>query len=189
MTDASQIREHMTVIGADGVRLGTVDRVEDAPEGAGRIKLTRDSGGAGTGAGPHHFLPLGLVAAIEGDAVRLSANADSALLFEESEANADEAADAHDAEAAALDDEYGEEAGAGFDVAEPDAQALDDLTEDMEHGQLDDARTGAGDAVPLDGIDRLAQDTDDLAVLGEREDDNDDDEDSITRPGNPTPRA
>jgi Uncharacterized protein conserved in bacteria (DUF2171) len=28
MTDASKIKEHMEVIGADGVHLGTVDRVE-----------------------------------------------------------------------------------------------------------------------------------------------------------------
>ena len=35
MTDASKIKEHMEVIGADGVHLGTVDRVEN-----GRIKLT-----------------------------------------------------------------------------------------------------------------------------------------------------
>jgi hypothetical protein len=36
MTDASKIKEHMEVIGADGVHVGTIDKVED-----GRIKLTR----------------------------------------------------------------------------------------------------------------------------------------------------
>ena len=41
------IREHMDVIGADGVHIGTVDQVE-----GGRIKLTKkDSGGAGFGGG------------------------------------------------------------------------------------------------------------------------------------------
>ena len=40
MTGFEDIREHMEVIGADGVHLGTVDHVEDD-----RIKLTRaDSG-------------------------------------------------------------------------------------------------------------------------------------------------
>ena len=46
MGDFSTIREHMEVIGADGVHLGTVDKVE-------------------------------------GDQVRLSANADVAVTFEE----------------------------------------------------------------------------------------------------------
>ena len=74
------IREHMTVIGADGVKLGTIDKVE-----GDRIKLTRaDSGLAHQE--HHHFLPRGLVAEVEGDSVRLSANADvAAALFEEEE--------------------------------------------------------------------------------------------------------
>ena len=37
------IAEHMEVIGADGVRVGKVDRVE-----GGRIKLTKDSSGEST---------------------------------------------------------------------------------------------------------------------------------------------
>ena len=36
MADASQIREHMEVIGADGVHVGTVDHVD-----GDRIKLTK----------------------------------------------------------------------------------------------------------------------------------------------------
>ena len=72
------IREQMQVIGADGVKLGTVDRVED-----GRIKLTREDSGMAHHE-HHHFIPKGLVAGVEGDAVRLSANADvAAALFEE----------------------------------------------------------------------------------------------------------
>lgn len=72
------IKEHMEVIGADGVHIGTVDRVED-----GRIKLTKaDSGGAGH-RGHHHYIDMGLVADIEGQKVRLSANADVAVTFEE----------------------------------------------------------------------------------------------------------
>ena len=88
MADVSQIKEHMTVIGADGVKVGTVDRVE-----GDRIKLTKDSSGveldggeASDHAGHHHFISTGLVADVEGDNVRLSANADVAVTFEEEEA-------------------------------------------------------------------------------------------------------
>lgn len=81
---AGQIREHMEVIGADGVHLGTVDHVDGK-----RIKLTRKDSGAGFEGGQHtghhHYLPLGLVAEIEGDKVRLSANADVAYGMEEEE--------------------------------------------------------------------------------------------------------
>ena len=87
MTDASAIREHMEVIGADGVHLGTVDKVD-----GDRIKLTKaDSGveieGAegGVHAGHHHYVSLGLVAEIEGEQVRLSATGANAVLFEEEE--------------------------------------------------------------------------------------------------------
>jgi len=74
----SHINEHMEVIGADGVHVGTVDRVEN-----GRIKLTKaDSGGAGHQE-HHHYFDMGLVADVEGDQVRLSANGDVAVTFEE----------------------------------------------------------------------------------------------------------
>ena len=80
MSDLSNIREHMEVIGADGVHLGTVDRVEGE-----RIKLIKADSGMGQ-SDHHHFLPGGLVAGVEGDQVRLSANADVvANLFEEEE--------------------------------------------------------------------------------------------------------
>lgn len=84
MTDTSQIREHMEVIGADGVHVGTVDRIE-----GDRIKLTKKDSGAqiegGTGAheNHHHFISTGLVAEIESDKVRLSATAANAVTFEE----------------------------------------------------------------------------------------------------------
>ena len=73
-----QIREGMEIIGADGVHVGTVDRVEGQ-----RIKLTRADSGMGSHEGHHHFLSVGLVAGIEGDQVRLSATAENAELFEE----------------------------------------------------------------------------------------------------------
>ena len=76
----TEIREHMEVIGADGVHLGTVDRVE-----GDRIKLIRADSGVGHQE-HHHFVPRGLVADVEGDKVRLSANGDVvADLFEQEE--------------------------------------------------------------------------------------------------------
>ncbi|HEY6814512.1 MAG TPA: DUF2171 domain-containing protein [Croceibacterium sp.] len=86
MTDASAIREHMEVVGADEVHLGTVDKVE-----GDRIKLTKADSGAqvegaeGAHAGHHHYVSLGLVASVEGNQVRLSATAANAVLFEEEE--------------------------------------------------------------------------------------------------------
>lgn len=78
MTDLTAIKEHMDVIGADGVHLGTVDKVEDS-----RIKLTRaDSGSHGD---HHHYISAGLIADIEGNQVRLSATAANAALLEEEE--------------------------------------------------------------------------------------------------------
>jgi len=70
----------MEVIGADGVHLGTVDRVE-----GDRIKLIRADSGIGHEE-HHHYIPRGLVADVEGDKVRLSSNADVAAdLFEQEE--------------------------------------------------------------------------------------------------------
>lgn len=71
MTDTSKIREHMEVIGADGVHVGTVDGIE-----GDRIKLTRQDSGQGTHKGHHHYIPASLIAEVEGDKVRLSANSD-----------------------------------------------------------------------------------------------------------------
>jgi hypothetical protein len=86
MVDTSQIHHHMEVIGADGVHVGTVDHID-----ADRIKLTKkDSSadvveGTGTHSGHHHYISVGLIAGVVGDKVRLSANADVAVTFEEEE--------------------------------------------------------------------------------------------------------
>jgi hypothetical protein len=81
MSGFENIREHMEVIGADGVHLGTVDRVE-----GNRIKLIRADSGVGHEQ-HHHFIPKGLVAEVEGDKVRLTARGDVvADLFEQEEA-------------------------------------------------------------------------------------------------------
>ena len=77
MSGFENVREHMEVIGADGVHLGTVDD--------NRIKLIRaDSGVAHEE--HHHYIPRGLVAEVEGDKVRLTARGDVvADLFEQEE--------------------------------------------------------------------------------------------------------
>jgi hypothetical protein len=75
MADLGQIQPHMEIYGADGARLGTVDKVE-----GGRIKLTKADSGSH---GHHHYISGGLVAAVEDGAVRLSANAANAALLEE----------------------------------------------------------------------------------------------------------
>ena len=74
MANLAGIREHMEVIGADGVHVGTVDRVEN-----NRIKLARTDSEDYR----HHFIDSGLVAEVEGDRLRLSANADVAVSLEE----------------------------------------------------------------------------------------------------------
>jgi hypothetical protein len=76
----TRVKEHMEVIGADGVHVGTVDRVEN-----GRIKLTKADSGEGRHKGHHHFIELSLVADVEGQKVRLSANGAVAVTMEEEE--------------------------------------------------------------------------------------------------------
>ncbi len=75
---SSDIKERMEVIGADGVHVGTVDSVE-----SNRIKLTKADSGGGSHKGHHHYIDLGLVAEVEGQTVRLSANAAVAVTMEE----------------------------------------------------------------------------------------------------------
>jgi hypothetical protein len=76
--DIMDIKEHMEVIGADGVHVGTVDRMEGK-----RIKLTKKDSGEGAHKGHHHFIDTSLIAEVEGNRVRLSANADVAVTMEQ----------------------------------------------------------------------------------------------------------
>ena len=78
MTNTTGIREHMEVIGADGAHIGTVSRLK-----GNRIELTREDSGQGSHRGHHHYIPTALVAQVEGDKVRLSANADVAVTYAE----------------------------------------------------------------------------------------------------------
>jgi hypothetical protein len=75
-----QIEPNMEIIGADGVHVGTVDRVVGH-----RIKLIKSDSGEGGHEDHHHFIDKGLVADVEGNQVRLSANAAVAVTFEEEE--------------------------------------------------------------------------------------------------------
>jgi hypothetical protein len=72
-----KIKEDMEVIGADGVHVGTVDRVV-----GDRIKLKKRDG-YGMHEGHHHYIEIGFVAGVEGQKVRLSANAEIAVNLEE----------------------------------------------------------------------------------------------------------
>jgi hypothetical protein len=77
MASINKVKEHMEVIGADGVHVGTVDKVE-----GGRIKLTKKDSGEGAHKGHHHFIDGGLIADVESNKVRLSANAAVAVTME-----------------------------------------------------------------------------------------------------------
>jgi hypothetical protein len=70
----------MEVIGADGVHIGTVERVEN-----GRIGLAKTDSGEGHHKGHRHFIDMALVAGVQGRTVRLSANAAVAVTLEEEE--------------------------------------------------------------------------------------------------------
>lgn len=73
-----RVKKNMEVVGADGIHIGTVDRVEN-----GKIRLTKADSGEGHHKGHHHFIDLALVADIEGQKVRLSANAAVAVSLEQ----------------------------------------------------------------------------------------------------------
>ena len=53
MVAPTMIKEHMEVLGADGVHVGTVDKLE----GRDQVKLTKDD----PDGGEHHFIPLAWV--------------------------------------------------------------------------------------------------------------------------------
>ncbi|HVY90380.1 MAG TPA: DUF2171 domain-containing protein [Hyphomonadaceae bacterium] len=67
MIEASQIREHMEVVGSNNEHLGKVDEVMGSD-----IKLTKSMG-----MGHHHLIPLTWVARVD-DKVRLNLTTDQA---------------------------------------------------------------------------------------------------------------
>jgi hypothetical protein len=60
MVSKKDVKEQMSVVAADGQKLGTVDRCEK-----GQIKLKKDANGE------HHFVDMGSVDRIDGNQVRL----------------------------------------------------------------------------------------------------------------------
>ena len=70
---ASQIREHMEVVGSDGKHVGTVDKVE-----GDRIKLTKQDDPDGT-AQHHHYLPVSSVGSVVGSGAGSDVSSQSAL--------------------------------------------------------------------------------------------------------------
>lgn len=67
MVDASQIEEHMEVIGSDGQHVGTVDNLG--------FKLTKRDPAAG---GEHHYLKLKYVDSVENGKLKLNIPASQA---------------------------------------------------------------------------------------------------------------
>jgi hypothetical protein len=78
MINASAIQTGMEVIGADGVHVGSVERLE-----GDRIKLAKKDSGQGSHEGHRHYISTALLADIYGGRIRLSANANVAVTFEE----------------------------------------------------------------------------------------------------------
>lgn len=74
MTDLSQIKQGAEIIGADGVHVGVVDHIS-----GDRIKMTKQD----SVNDKHHYISVGLIADVEDGKVRLSANGDVAVTFEE----------------------------------------------------------------------------------------------------------
>jgi hypothetical protein len=70
MTDASQIREHMEVLGSDGRHVGRVDKVMGA-----EIELTKLDIAAGL---KHHMIPLSWVDYVDSEDVHLNLTKDAA---------------------------------------------------------------------------------------------------------------
>ena len=68
--DASQIKEHMDVVGSDDQHIGTVDRMDGQ-----RIKLTRKDPSA---SGKHHFISVDSVSDVNDGKVRLNCTAEQA---------------------------------------------------------------------------------------------------------------
>ncbi len=71
MMNATQIKDHMKIVGSCGNPVGAVDHVE-----GDHLKLTRDSDPHGQG--HHHTLPLSSVKSVENGQVVLSMNSGEA---------------------------------------------------------------------------------------------------------------
>ena len=70
MTDATNIREHMEVIGSDDKHVGRVDHVVGTDIELAKLDIA--------GGFKHHLIPLSWVDYVEDDKVKLSLTADAA---------------------------------------------------------------------------------------------------------------
>ena len=77
MFNSTNIKERMEIVGADGVHVGTVDRLE-----GDRLNLTRPNGAKPRDA-RQHYLPAGLIASVTDNKVHLSANGNVTTKFDE----------------------------------------------------------------------------------------------------------
>ena len=77
MFNASEIKGRMDIVGADGVLVGTVDRLD-----GDRLNLTRPANGRKPDDHRQHFLPTDLIASVTGNKVHLSANGNVTTQFE-----------------------------------------------------------------------------------------------------------
>lgn len=79
MVNATDIKEHMEIVGADGVHVGKVDHMDGQ-----RIKMARKDEAHGQDEKHHHYVALTAVASVDAGKVWLSADAANAQqLFEE----------------------------------------------------------------------------------------------------------
>ncbi|WP_215751744.1 DUF2171 domain-containing protein [Gluconobacter sp. P5E10] len=74
MSDLTNIKKGSEIIGADGVHMGYVAKIEKH-----RIQISQDD----LKASPRRYISVGLIADIENGTVRLSANADVAITLED----------------------------------------------------------------------------------------------------------
>jgi hypothetical protein len=96
MASIPQIREHMQVLGSDGVLVGVVDHVE----GQDRIKLTKNN----SADGDRHFINMSLVDYVD-DRVHLAKPADEVMDEWESEDEYDDEVGLTDIEESAWQEE------------------------------------------------------------------------------------
>lgn len=80
MIDASEIKDHMEVVGADGVHVGIVDHID-----GDRVKLAKHDEKHGVVMSHHHYVPIADVGSVDNGKVWLSANASEAKILMQEE--------------------------------------------------------------------------------------------------------
>ena len=78
MLNTSEIKTRMEVVGADGVHVGTVARID-----GDRLNLAKTDSGQGPRDQRQHYLPIGLVASVTKNKVHLSTNGNVVTKFDD----------------------------------------------------------------------------------------------------------